>query len=207
MNAAEITDKLGLHSLRQRAWVSLSISTDLRIQLIGYLVHPIYVRYFRRWSLRGFGVAQQLSPQGWTQLNALFSSISQRLDCTTYHNPPIEKNPTKYIKIHNSSSFTNLGVLSVSWTSRHPLMYQRFPINMRGAFGGNFVWWTMMKGTGGSIFQTRACFLNEPNYRFSIPACICLLSCRASPISGCVLVHFSFPSSYFLPWLFVVIGL
>jgi hypothetical protein len=23
MNAAEITDKLGLHSLRQRAWVSL----------------------------------------------------------------------------------------------------------------------------------------------------------------------------------------
>lgn len=24
MNAAEITDKLGLHSLRQRAWVSLS---------------------------------------------------------------------------------------------------------------------------------------------------------------------------------------
>ena len=28
MNAAEITDKLGLHSLRQRAWVGhLSIST------------------------------------------------------------------------------------------------------------------------------------------------------------------------------------
>ena len=28
MNAAEITDKLGLHSLRQRAWVRhLSIST------------------------------------------------------------------------------------------------------------------------------------------------------------------------------------
>ena len=25
MNAAEITDKLGLHSLRQRAWVSLSL--------------------------------------------------------------------------------------------------------------------------------------------------------------------------------------
>jgi ADP-ribosylation factor protein 1 len=29
MNAAEITDKLGLHSLRQRAWVSTSFM-DLR---------------------------------------------------------------------------------------------------------------------------------------------------------------------------------
>lgn len=28
MNAAEITDKLGLHSLRQRAWVSLSLSSS-----------------------------------------------------------------------------------------------------------------------------------------------------------------------------------
>ncbi len=29
MNAAEITDKLGLHSLRQRAWVRLSDSYHL----------------------------------------------------------------------------------------------------------------------------------------------------------------------------------
>lgn len=29
MNAAEITDKLGLHSLRQRAWVSPSVEYTL----------------------------------------------------------------------------------------------------------------------------------------------------------------------------------
>jgi ADP-ribosylation factor protein 1 len=40
MNAAEITDKLGLHSLRQRAWVSRStylyngLSSDLDLQYI-----------------------------------------------------------------------------------------------------------------------------------------------------------------------------
>jgi len=40
MNAAEITDKLGLHSLRQRAWVSLSaclfdaLSSDMCLQYI-----------------------------------------------------------------------------------------------------------------------------------------------------------------------------
>ena len=28
MNAAEITDKLGLHSLRQRAWVSYNLTHD-----------------------------------------------------------------------------------------------------------------------------------------------------------------------------------
>jgi ADP-ribosylation factor protein 1 len=40
MNAAEITDKLGLHSLRQRAWVSLTtclynrLSSDIYPQYI-----------------------------------------------------------------------------------------------------------------------------------------------------------------------------
>jgi hypothetical protein len=49
MNAAEITDKLGLHSLRQRAWVcpkplhplNLAQYTNERA------VHPIHLRYFR----------------------------------------------------------------------------------------------------------------------------------------------------------------
>ena len=48
MNAAEITDKLGLHSLRQRAWVMLSVS----IRLLGagadrFVVYSIYVCHFR----------------------------------------------------------------------------------------------------------------------------------------------------------------
>lgn len=37
MNAAEITDKLGLHSLRQRAWVSLSACSFNGFRLIEHL--------------------------------------------------------------------------------------------------------------------------------------------------------------------------
>lgn len=33
MNAAEITDKLGLHSLRQRAWVCPNPSNPLTLRL------------------------------------------------------------------------------------------------------------------------------------------------------------------------------
>ena len=51
MNAAEITDKLGLHSLRQRAWVSLSFARSEDAWLIFCLVHSINLRYFRRRSL------------------------------------------------------------------------------------------------------------------------------------------------------------
>ena len=46
MNAAEITDKLGLHSLRQRAWVSILFV----ITMLGLMirpVHPIHMRYLR----------------------------------------------------------------------------------------------------------------------------------------------------------------
>lgn len=35
MNAAEITDKLGLHSLRQRAWVSLLYLKSVHILISG----------------------------------------------------------------------------------------------------------------------------------------------------------------------------
>jgi len=58
MNAAEITDKLGLHSLRQRAWVCLALSLIhfslalkppglITRQLTVPLVHPIHLRYLR----------------------------------------------------------------------------------------------------------------------------------------------------------------
>ena len=50
MNAAEITDKLGLHSLRQRAWVSYSFLSWLVGEYDGadrapLAVHPIDLRY------------------------------------------------------------------------------------------------------------------------------------------------------------------
>lgn len=44
MNAAEITDKLGLHGLRQRAWVCSSITSVLSFTN-GHLVHSIHLRY------------------------------------------------------------------------------------------------------------------------------------------------------------------
>lgn len=76
MNAAEITDKLGLHSLRQRAWVSPSVEYTLllpqqRLTKPPQTVHPIHLRYFRRRSLRGSGMVEQLSPQGRSQLRAV----------------------------------------------------------------------------------------------------------------------------------------
>ncbi len=47
MNAAEITDKLGLHGLRQRAWVCFSTAHFTLFKLTnGHLVHSIYLRYF-----------------------------------------------------------------------------------------------------------------------------------------------------------------
>ena len=72
MNAAEITDKLGLHSLRQRAWVC-SILLDICHFLIS-AVHSIYLCYLWRWSLRRFGVARTVSPKGWASVN-LASSL------------------------------------------------------------------------------------------------------------------------------------
>jgi len=70
MNAAEITDKLGLHSLRQRAWVSYRLTsvTWIRGHANFYPVHPIYLCYLRWWSLWGSGMAEQLAPKGWSLL-------------------------------------------------------------------------------------------------------------------------------------------
>jgi len=52
MNAAEITDKLGLHSLRNRAWVCFFSVCILNFAtLTTVLVYPINLRYFRGWSL------------------------------------------------------------------------------------------------------------------------------------------------------------
>ncbi len=73
MNAAEITDKLGLHSLRQRAWVRMPILKRASLQRLTYFftVYPINLCHIRRWSLRRFGMAQQLPPKGRTQLNSI----------------------------------------------------------------------------------------------------------------------------------------
>jgi ADP-ribosylation factor protein 1 len=48
MNAAEITDKLGLHSLRQRAWVRLQRARHMKYNLLTFsTVHPVDLRYLR----------------------------------------------------------------------------------------------------------------------------------------------------------------
>lgn len=61
MNAAEITDKLGLHSLRQRAWVGSPPfwQKSYRRLTCAYAVHPIHLRHLRRRSLRGPELAQR----------------------------------------------------------------------------------------------------------------------------------------------------
>jgi hypothetical protein len=57
MNAAEITDKLGLHSLRQRAWVRLLASQVInRIKLTAFNsifnppVPPLAMASMKAWS-------------------------------------------------------------------------------------------------------------------------------------------------------------
>jgi hypothetical protein len=46
MNAAEVTDKLGLHSLRQRAWVSDIAHRRHPVKhLTLFLVYSIHLRY------------------------------------------------------------------------------------------------------------------------------------------------------------------
>ena len=47
MNAAEITDKLGLHSLRQRAWVYSVILRFVAFLANSLPVHSIDLRYLR----------------------------------------------------------------------------------------------------------------------------------------------------------------
>ncbi len=47
MNAAEITDKLGLHSLRQRAWVCHGPKLLVWRLLTVSAVHPVNLRYIR----------------------------------------------------------------------------------------------------------------------------------------------------------------
>ena len=48
MNAAEITDKLGLHSLRPRAWVRLQRARHMKYNLLTFpTVHPVDLRYLR----------------------------------------------------------------------------------------------------------------------------------------------------------------
>lgn len=67
MNAAEITDKLGLHSLRQRAWASPPFLPKSKWPAnIIIPVYPINLRHIWGRPLRRFGMAEQLTPKGWT---------------------------------------------------------------------------------------------------------------------------------------------
>ena len=71
MNAAEITDKLGLHSLRQRAWVSWSNRFDLESPANALPVHPVHLRHLWRRSVRRSGVARHYPPQGGSPVERL----------------------------------------------------------------------------------------------------------------------------------------
>ena len=68
MNAAEITDKLGLHSLRQRAWVRSDTAVLCDLILTSSIVYPVHLCYVRRRLVRGFGMVEQFPPKGWSQL-------------------------------------------------------------------------------------------------------------------------------------------
>jgi hypothetical protein len=68
MNAAEITDNLGLHSLRQRAWVRFDDLVTLD-HLTESAVHPIDLCHFWRWSLRGLGMVEQFAQTRRPQLS------------------------------------------------------------------------------------------------------------------------------------------
>jgi hypothetical protein len=55
--------------LRQRAWVSQFVPLlHAELHTNFSTVHPIYLCYIRRWSLRGFGMARKLSPKGWSSV-------------------------------------------------------------------------------------------------------------------------------------------
>lgn len=87
MNAAEITDKLGLHSLRQRAWVSRPSTTAQQRNANPSTVHPVYLRYLRRRSVRGSRVARHYPPQGGTPVDGYLeaSAGSQHLPSAPCH--------------------------------------------------------------------------------------------------------------------------
>jgi hypothetical protein len=77
MNAAEITDKLGLHSLRQRAWVSNSKNFQpYQHSADNLLVHSIHLRYLWRWFIRRFGVARKFPPKGRASVNLSFRYVN-----------------------------------------------------------------------------------------------------------------------------------
>lgn len=78
MNAAEITDKLGLHSLRQRAWVRLHFCFPRVTATDSSPVYPIYLRHVRRRSVRGPRMVEQLAPQGWPPVSTQHTDIPAR---------------------------------------------------------------------------------------------------------------------------------
>src|SRR5436305_3475563 len=95
MNAAEITDKLGLHSLRQRAWVGSRWQWE-EVGADEITVHPSYMCHLWRRSLRRSGVAQQLAAQSGPQLEEAQVDVRNGLE--------IDNNADSR-KMHISSGF------------------------------------------------------------------------------------------------------
>lgn len=58
MNAAEITDKLGLHGLRQRTWYIQVSHRKFSFKRYAYSSISGCLRYIRRRSVRGFGMVE-----------------------------------------------------------------------------------------------------------------------------------------------------
>lgn len=84
MNAAEITDKLGLHSLRQRAWVCLCVSSRQAGANLQSTVHPICLRNQRRRALRGPQLAQRALEEARHGLRKGAKMMEQKMLCLAF---------------------------------------------------------------------------------------------------------------------------
>lgn len=91
MNAAEITDKLGLHSLRQRAWVRL-LSTpaiafaDVMLSISNQLVLlpvTVFTKGWNGWAIR----SEKLDTIRRAEVNSLYPSI---YSTTSSCHPPLQ---------------------------------------------------------------------------------------------------------------------
>lgn len=159
MNAAEITDKLGLHSLRQRAWVCFR-NLEISHHMLIYVVHSIHLCYFRRWSVRRFGVACAVSPKGWSPVD--LASPLPTVDCLRKPNeqskrlytPPYQSK--RWCPITNHSRlFSSTSIGGVRWSlydeSKLLRVFPGFCVITSSLGEIGQVWLTV-------LFSLRACF-------------------------------------------------
>ena len=121
MNAAEITDKLGLHSLRQRAWVcEETIHLPGTNSLTVVAVHPIYLRHLRRRSIRGFGMVEQFAQEGWTQLGRLQKVFPWLLDNPSISTLCYALLPCLHLRCPRQSRYYQFCYAWRMWIGLHP---------------------------------------------------------------------------------------